>query len=390
VVTDLRESIIATATPTGGRRFDGLSHQDAVKLEVQPARQLVAGLVEQGTAGVIAGLPETYKSWLAMQITFAVAAGGRVLGRDVHAAGPVAYWWQDDSTENELLRIQAYARRHEQTSNLPISWHLNEGLQLPGDIASLRQEIEDRRQVLAVFDSLYQFLPAGIGLKDETVADTFKLVKAEICDATGCTVAFVDHSAWPTESNTGTRAYGSVFKTAAIRWGIYLSSNAASLRYEARGNNLPRTKRTPLVFDPERLQLCVVDIAANEKAPATAIAEWVRDRPGTSASPSEIREAFDISDPTLKSRRTQLADIGILYMPAGKDSKYSATPNHPEPPLNDPNLGVFRGTPNPEPTLKGSGLGSGSQNGAPPLDALTLGWTDPDDHHHEPGDVAPC
>ena len=60
-----------------------------------------------------------------------------------------------------------------------------------------------------MFDSLYNFSPAG-DLKAEEISGIVKAAKVELCDPTGCTVAFVDHAASPTETNTSVRAYGSV------------------------------------------------------------------------------------------------------------------------------------------------------------------------------------
>jgi len=73
-----------------------------------------------------------------------------------------------------------------------------------------------------LLDSLYNFLP-GVTLKDEDVGAVYAAIKAEVCDQTGAAVCVVDHAPWPTEGNRGQRrAYGSGFKAAAIRWGIYL------------------------------------------------------------------------------------------------------------------------------------------------------------------------
>ena len=132
-----------------------MSHTEALAVTVKPSRQLVRGLIGAGTPGTVAGLPGSHKSWLAMQIGYAVAgAGGRVLGHEVVEQGPVAYWWQDDSDDEEFGRLQAYAKRHDLTSDLPITWHVKEGLELPRDLDVLRDEVTIRGQILVVLDSL--------------------------------------------------------------------------------------------------------------------------------------------------------------------------------------------------------------------------------------------
>lgn len=253
-------------------RFPGLSHAEALAREVPPTAMLVDDLIEAGTPGTIAGLPETYKSYLALDVTYKVAAGGTVLGtHKIMQTGPVAYWWQDDSEANELGRLQAYAAAHGYPDDLPIRWHLNEGLLLPDDLSVLRQEIEREGQRFAVLDSLYNFL-RGKNMKDEEIGDVYALIKTEVCDRTGCTVGIVDHAPWPTEGNRGQRrGYGSVFKAAAIRWGIYTERKAgAEIYLEARGNNIAGLKRTLCAFDPELLELRPI-------AQTTSSAEPVRD-----------------------------------------------------------------------------------------------------------------
>jgi hypothetical protein len=260
--------------------FDGLTHPELLALEIAPAAQLVADLVEAGTLGTIAGLPETFKSWLALRIAFSVATGGTVLGREVVGAGAVGYWWQDDSRENEVRRIQGYARQHAHTGDVPIRWHLNEGISLPDGIADLRAEIEREQQVLVVLDSLYNFL-AGIKLKDEDVAAVLATVKAEVCDPTGCAVLFVDHSPWPTEGNHGQRrGYGSVFKAAAIRFGLYLDRAGDSIFIEARGNNLGGLPRTPALWDTDRLELRLVQPPSETDELGDRINDFLRRNPG--------------------------------------------------------------------------------------------------------------
>jgi AAA domain len=239
----------------------GLSHAEVLAIDVAPTDQVVEDIIEAGTVGTIAALPELHKSSLASEIAVKVAAGkGLVLGRcKISKQGPVGYWWQDDSKENELRRIQAYAARHDYGAELPIRWHLNEGLRLPDDLPALREEIEREVQVLALLDSLYNFLPKLV-LKAEDVAHVLAALKSDVCDRTGCAVGFVDHSPWPTESNEGRRrGYGSVFKAAVIRWGIYLERRGETLYVEARGNNLVGLKRTAAVWNAERLELQLVE-----------------------------------------------------------------------------------------------------------------------------------
>jgi hypothetical protein len=279
-----REAILRNAALAAGAK-PGLPHSEVLELDVPPTQALVQDAVEAGTVGTFVGLPETFKSWLAMGVTHKVAAGGSVLGRlAVRRQGPVGYWWQDDSDENEVRRVQSYARRHGYGGELPIRWHFNEDLRLPDDLPLLREDIERDRHVLAILDSLYNFVPGG-KLKDEEIAAIYAAIKAEVCDQTGAAVGVVDHSPWPTENNRGrSRAYGSVFKAAAIRWGIYLVNENGTLYVEARGNNLAGLPRTPVVFDAERLELRVLEAPSQEVDLDARIGDFLRRNVGAATS----------------------------------------------------------------------------------------------------------
>jgi hypothetical protein len=66
-------------------RFKRLTHRQLMEEDLPPAPpQLVDGLVEAGTLGTLASLPETGKTRLALTIAARVAGGGgEVLGRRV-------------------------------------------------------------------------------------------------------------------------------------------------------------------------------------------------------------------------------------------------------------------------------------------------------------------
>jgi hypothetical protein len=297
--TELRERVAGLLVPRRGgqaqRQLAGLSHADLLRVTVPPTQELVQHLMEAGTVGTFAALPETFKSWLAQELAHKVAGGGLVLGRlKVLRQGPVGYWWQDDSTENEVRRIQAYAGRHRHGAALPIRWHLNEGLRLPGDLGALRAEVEREQQVLVVLDSLYNFLPGAV-LKEEEVAAVFTAMKEQVCDPTGATVAVVDHAPWPTDANrTQRRAYGSVFKAAAIRWGIYLMREGDTMYVEARGNNLTGLSRTAAVWDAEQLELRLVAPPAKAVELADRIDDFLRRNPG--ATTTAVRAGVEGKD----------------------------------------------------------------------------------------------
>ena len=276
----------------GEDSFRGMTHAEALAYELPPTLELVEGVIDAGAPGAIVALPEHYKGWLAYEIAHKVAAGGNVLGRcRVTRTGPVAYWFSDDRKERGLDRLQKYAPRHGYTGALPIRWHWNEGLVLPRDIPVLVAEIEREQQVLVVIDSYYNFLPPEIQRKEEEASTVLEQVKAEVCDATGATVCFIDHAPWPTKENRQARAYGSVFKTAAIRWWIALEKKDARLYVRSGGNNVAGLPRTGAYFDRDALELRLV---AKKSSAAERIAKARLERPD--ATQAQIAEMLCLSE----------------------------------------------------------------------------------------------
>jgi hypothetical protein len=268
--------------------FTGLTHAEALAANVEELAggQLVEDLVELGTLGTIAGIPETGKSFLAQAIGTAVAHGrGYVLGRPVLKQATVGYWWQDDSRRNELERIQTLAHIRDTPENLPLRWFLNEGLLLPDHLDRLRATIELHGFGLAIVDSFYNVAGLAAG-KDREAGAIFALLKTEVCDPTGCSVLVVDHAPWPSESNQGQmRGYGDVHKAAAIRWGIYLARERGKLFVSARSNNSRGIKRTPAYWDEDTLELRLVDVdRVNQDALDEEVLAYTLEHPGASTS----------------------------------------------------------------------------------------------------------
>jgi 5S rRNA maturation endonuclease (ribonuclease M5) len=314
------DDLQATASvQTEAGPFDGLTHAEVLDLEFDSEAHLVDDLVECGVVGVVAGIPETHKSWLAQAIAVGVANGeGEILGRGIRRQGSVGYFWQDDSRRNEAERIRTYARVHETPRELEIVWFLNVGLTLPDDTARLRATVEQHGFVLVVIDSFYN-VATGADLKDRDGGQIVALLKNEVADPTGCTVLIVDHMPWATDANRSRlRAYGDVFKGAATRFGIYIDAERKKLFVEARGNNVRGFKRTPAYWDPDTLELRLVDIAQREEDEAArdkAVLDWLLANPGqhsTTAVRENVEGRDSAIDAALERLKTsaQVRDFG--------------------------------------------------------------------------------
>lgn len=240
--------------------FEGLTHEQALALELTPERYLVEDLIPVGAVGTIAGVPETHKSFIAQAAAVRIAAGeGELFGKPVSSSTNVGFFWQDDSTRAELERIKLYEKVHTSPTALPVWWFLNLGVRLPNDIGRLRMTVQQHSLGFIVLDSFYNFA-SGLDLKDADAELLVASLKREIADEFECTVLIVDHMPWATETNRGRlRSYGGVFKGAATRFGIYIDASGSKVWIEARGNNIVGFKRTLAQWDHDELEMRLID-----------------------------------------------------------------------------------------------------------------------------------
>jgi hypothetical protein len=316
----LEPALTTAATP-----FSGRTHAEVLEMRFDDGAEpleLIEDLVPCGVLMTVAGLPESYKGWLCSKIATCVAAGeGVVLGRQTLVQGPVGYWWQDDSLRNEVERVQLFARVQETASELPLRWFLNEGLELPRDLERLRATIEEHRLVLAIIDSWYN-VASALDLKDREPGAVFARLKAEVCDPTGCTVSVVDHMPWASDQpRKRLRGYGDVFKNAVVRAGIYIDVEGKKVHVEVRGNNMKGIRRTPAYWDPECLELKLVepgshdDQQAKVEQRAEKVLTWLVDHPRWHST-STVRKAVggreSVTDAALEllKSRAEVQDSG--------------------------------------------------------------------------------
>lgn len=312
--------------------FEGLAHSEVLALEFPAERMLIEDLIPIGAVGTIAGVPETYKSWQAQAIAVGVASGaGTVLGKTVSHNGPVGYFWQDDSTREEAERIKLYDRTRGPTQELDVRWFLNEGLRLPEHMNQLVATIEFYGFILIVLDSFYNILFGG-NLKDEEAEQVVAQLKTAIADATGCTVLIVDHMPWATEQNRKRlRAYGGVFKNAATRFGIYIDAEKNKMWAEARGNNITGFKRTPVEWDPEALELRLVDVKEHvaDDEYDDRVLDFITRNPGLATTVVDSTVTGSTSE--IKAARARLTTSGKIVAERKSGSRslywYSAQPS---------------------------------------------------------------
>jgi hypothetical protein len=194
---------------------------------------------------------------------------------------------------------------------------------------------------MAVLDSVYNFT-SELDLKDRDVGALFGRLKAEVCDPTGCTLALVDHMAWATKENRSrSRAYGDVFKGAAVRAGLYIEVDRSKLYVEARGNNIRGFPRKPAYWDVDLLELRLADTSRQEEADEELderVRGWLIEHPeqhSTTALRKAItgrNERIDEALERLKGRGEvrDLARNGGAWSGRGGEARYWIASAHAE------------------------------------------------------------
>ena len=257
--------------------FVGMTHDEALVAELPGERYLVDGLIPAGAVGAIAGVPETHKSFLAQATATRCAAGeGQVLGFEIAKQSNVGYFWQDDSSREELARVHLFEAAHESPTGLPLHWFLNPGIQLPRDLKRRLATVEEHDLELIVLDSFYNVVQSEINLRESGAELIISELKRELADKTGCTALIVDHMPWANETNRQRmRSYGGVFKNAATRFGIYIDANGQSLSIEVRGNNIRGFNKRTAYWDADSLELRLVDAPAEDDNADTDALKWI-------------------------------------------------------------------------------------------------------------------
>lgn len=119
-------------------------------------RWLVRSLWLRSAVGVLGGLPKCYKTWLAIELSWAVASGKKALDRfEVEDGGSVLVFLAEDDPPNMRARFDAVASaRGTELTELPLFFIDIGSLLLddPHQLDALRRTVEHHRPKLLVLD----------------------------------------------------------------------------------------------------------------------------------------------------------------------------------------------------------------------------------------------
>lgn len=354
------------------------AHQNPV-MGVQPWRDfeqtagrdvtcIINGLWPEAALGFIGAAPKAGKTWLGLDMAISVATGTPVFGSfAVPEAHPVLYVALEGHRAAIRSRIGCLARGHgvppelDGLDNLHLAYK-PKGINLAQrdwahalcqnaisigarfvivDVLRRAAQIKENEasSFMELVDLLQPLNDAGIALGmlhhfNKVNEQTSQRTPAERMAGSGAMFGALDVGLFITKSENGARkltVHTDIRDLAAPQKFLVNIVGTGSGQYGGF-----------TYLDTAQLQMEDAPLDKPTKAPAHEIRDWIIKEHGGAASPGEIQLHFKISDTTLKSRRDQLAALGVQYLGEGRNTRYEAalpqTPNHPK-------VGVTLGSP---------------------------------------------
>lgn len=232
--------------------LDLLSADDILNTDWPEPTWAIPELLPVGLC-ILAGKPKVGKSWMALDVARAVAAGGVILDQQVKS-GPVLYLALEDTPRRlaDRMKMQCWS------AGLPADFMpMGEFTDQVGDLENgggerLARQIEDRGYRLAVIDTLSRSI--GQGDQDNVTAMTVALEPLQrIAHDYNCVVILIDHhrksSGFDRDAITdilGSTAKGAMCDTA---WGLYRERGKSGARLAITGRDVDE-KTLNLSFNP--------------------------------------------------------------------------------------------------------------------------------------------
>lgn len=155
---------------------------------------LIKGLVPAGSCALLVGEPKCGKSWLAIDLSMAIASGDGFLDRDVLGQGPVLYLAAEDSIPSWGARLDGIAlARCSERKGLAIYLVEDRAIRLDdgADLGRLRRTIESYKARFVVLDPL-AMLHAGDENKSGEMLNVLRGIRY-LSQQSGATILVVHH-----------------------------------------------------------------------------------------------------------------------------------------------------------------------------------------------------
>jgi len=168
------------------------SYGELLGMEIDPAPQIVEGLIEGQTGNILGAPPNVGKSWMALTIARAVASGTSWLGHFTTEQGAVLYYDQESHLPGIVARARMLEAGDPLGAELPLHFAVSRGLRLDNPTASaIERDLARLKPTLVIFDSLTRFHSANENDAGQ-MSDVFNITK-DLMHLHGVAVLFLDH-----------------------------------------------------------------------------------------------------------------------------------------------------------------------------------------------------
>lgn len=212
-----------------------ISAADFMTLDIPNTRWLVDGIWQEHALGFVSGAPKAYKSFLALDLAFAVATGGHFLSRYATSeARSVMYVQMESSRPAFRDRVRSVASRFPGDKSL-LRLITNEPVLLedPAWVERIENELEAYRPSLLILDPLAS-LTSGDENSSQEMGALIRLFRAWR-DRLGCAICVVHHTGKGYEKSGSKRSGEKMRGSSALHGAL-----EAALHVERVDDDTPR------------------------------------------------------------------------------------------------------------------------------------------------------
>ncbi len=348
--SEVHKAAAQTATVVGsGSDLQGedrapvfVSYSSFMAAHIPVPAWLAEGFWVEGSHGIVAGEPKTYKSTVVLDLAVSVASGRPFLGEfPVHAPGPVVVIQDENSTWTMQDRIRKIAASKGLTGTtrelgsdvelsfpgaLPITLLNRYGYSLleEADRSALETHIQSIHPRLIVLDPLYLML----GDADENSSKDLRPVLSwllQLSTRYQTAVLLIHHSGKSRDdARGGKRMLGSTTLHGWTDSALYISlvsepeDDYPTIAIEREFRSFPHQKSVELSFEmgePGELTYIPTLRAVEDKF--TQLSDWLRINKDAGASVQQVMDAFNLSRQKANRFISQATEKGLVEIEGG-------------------------------------------------------------------------